>query len=193
MTTQNALRRIVTVLDDADIPYMLTGSFASSYHGAPRASQDIDLVILATPDQLQTLVGLLPEADYYVDLEAALEAQRRETQFNVIDLATGWKIDLITRKSRPFSREEFDRRLPVDFQGLRLFITSAEDLVLAKLEWAKIGQSHRQLEDVAGILRIRSGDLDRAHIEYWTKELDLERELEAARKIAGEAQPPKSG
>jgi hypothetical protein len=185
VTSQNALRRIVAALDEANISYMLTGSFASSYHGAPRASQDIDLVILATPDQLQTLVGLLPESEYYVDLESALDALRRQTQFNIIDLATGWKIDLITRKSRPFSLEEFNRRVRLDFQGLQLFITSAEDLILSKLEWAKIGQSHRQLEDVAGILKIRTGDLDYAYIEHWTKELDLDRELEAARRIAG--------
>lgn len=66
MTSQNALRHIVAALDEANISYMLTGSFASSYHGASRASQDIDLVILATPDQLKTLVGLLPETEYYV-------------------------------------------------------------------------------------------------------------------------------
>lgn len=72
----------------------------------------------------------------------------------------------------------------VDFEGLQLFITSAEDLILSKLEWAKIGRSHRQLEDVAGILKIRMGNLDLAYIEHWTKELNLNRELEAARRIA---------
>lgn len=185
MTAQDIFRRIVEVLDLAGIPFMLTGSFASSYHGAPRATQDVDIVIDATPDQLRTLVGLLPHTEYYVDLDAALDAQRRQTQFNLVDFATGWKVDLIIRKSRPFSRVEFDRRAAVDLQGLRLFIASAEDVILSKLEWAKLGQSPRQIDDVAGILRIRSDELDRAYIAHWVGGLDLGPQWEAACRLAG--------
>ena len=187
MTAQDIFRRIVEVLDLAGVPYMLTGSFASSYHGAPRATQDVDIVIGATPDQLRSLVRLLPASEYYVDLDAALDAHRRQTQFNVVDFATGWKVDLIIRKSRPFSRTEFDRRMAIDFQGLRLFIASAEDVVVSKLEWAKLGQSQRQIEDVSGIIRIRWGELDRAYIEHWVRELGLHPQWEAACRLAGVA------
>jgi hypothetical protein len=187
MTATDIFRRIVEVLDRASIPYMLTGSFASSYHGAPRATQDIDIVIAPTPDQLRTLITLLPETEYYADLEAALDAHRRQSQFNIIDLATGWKVDLIIRKARPFSQAEFARRAAVDLHGLRLFIATAEDIVISKLEWAKLGQSERQIEDVAGILRIRSGELDQRYIETWVLDLHLEGEWEAACRLAGGA------
>ena len=49
----------------------------------------------------------------------------------------GVKIDLIIRKSRAFSLEEFDRRQLVTVQGLPLFVASAEDVAIAKLEWSK--------------------------------------------------------
>jgi hypothetical protein len=185
MTATDIFRRIVEVLDQAGIPYMLTGSFASSYHGAPRATQDIDIVIAPTPDQLRRLVSLLPDTEFYADLDAALDAHTRESQFNIVDLATGWKVDFIVRKSRPFSDAEFARRTAVDLHGLRLFIASAEDMVISKLEWAKLGQSHRQIEDVAGILRIRSGELDRGYIDTWVRDLHLEGEWEAAYRVAG--------
>lgn len=187
MTGQDIFRRIVEVLDRAGIPYMLTGSFASSYHGVPRATQDIDIVIAPTPEQLRALVGLLPHTEYYVDLDAALDAQRRQTQFNMVDFATGWKVDLIIRKSRPFSSVEFDRRTAIDLQGLRLFIASAEDVIVSKLEWANLGQSQRQIEDASGILRIRWGELDRAYIEHWVRELGLRPQWEAACRLAGVA------
>ena len=74
MNAAEVLRRITAALDQAGIEYMLTGSFASAYHGAPRSTQDIDFVINATPAQLKALVQALPEAEYYVDLTAALEA-----------------------------------------------------------------------------------------------------------------------
>jgi hypothetical protein len=99
---------------------MLTGSFASAHYGAPRSTQDIDLVIEATAAQLRTFVHSLPAEEYFVDLDAALESHRRVSLFNVIDLSTGWKIDLIFRKSRSFSEREFSRRQLVDLQGLRL-------------------------------------------------------------------------
>lgn len=184
MTAKDVFGRIVAALDQAGIPYMLTGSFASSYHGTPRATQDVDIVIAPSPDQLRALAGLLPETEYYVDLNAALDAHTRQTQFNLIDLATGWKVDLIIRKSRPFSREEFDRRSAADLHGLRIFIATAEDVVISKLEWAKLGGSQRQIEDAAGILRIRAGELDRGYIKNWVRELGLEKEWEAARRAA---------
>ncbi len=164
---------------------MLSGSFASAYYGSPRSTQDIDLVIAATPEQLRAFAANLPSGEYYADLGAALEAYKRESMFNIIDLESGWKIDLIIRKSRPFSREEFGRRQLVNVQGTSLFIASAEDVVVAKLEWAKLAQSQRQVEDAAGILRIRWASLDRSYLEKWTRELELTTEWNAARLMAG--------
>lgn len=163
---------------------MLTGSFASAYYGAPRSTQDIDIVIEATAVQLQTFVKFLPSGEYYADLDAALEARRRESLFNVIDLATGWKIDLIIRKSRAFSQEEFSRRQLVSVQGLPLFVASAEDVVIAKLEWSKLAQSQRQIEDVAAILRLRWESLDRRYLEKWIPELNLNEEWLNAKRVA---------
>jgi hypothetical protein len=66
-----------------------------------------------------------------------------------------------------------------------LFIASAEDVLVAKLEWAKAGESARQLEDCANILRARSGDLDRPYLEHWVTQLGLVEQWEHAKKIAG--------
>lgn len=166
---------------------MLTGSFASAHHGTPRATQDIDIVIAPTPDQLRALVQLLPESEYYVDLDEALQAHGQQTQFNMVDLATGWKVDFIIQKSRAFSRTEFERRQPIELHRLRLFVATAEDVIVAKLEWAKLGQSQRQIEDAAGVLRIQSETLDRAYIARWVSDLELGREWEAACLLAGVA------
>jgi len=108
-----------------------------------------------------------------------------KSQFNVIDLTTGWKIDFICRRDRPFSRTEFERRIRTDLEGLPLFIATAEDVVLAKLEWAKLGGSQRQLEDVAGLLRLRQGDLDQEYLLHWVASLELMTQWVAAHRAAG--------
>ncbi len=184
MSAPEVLQRISAALDHAGIAYMLTGSFASAHYGSPRSTQDIDLVIAATVEQLTSLVQSLPSDEYYVDLDAALEARRRESLFNIIDMATGWKIDLIFRKSRRFSQEEFARRQQINLQGLRLFVASAEDVIVAKLEWAKLAKSQRQIDDVATILGLRWDVLDRSYLEGWISELDLKAQWVVARSAA---------
>jgi|SRR5271157_4700585 len=185
MSVQEVFERITSALDQAGIAHMLVGSFASAYYGAPRTTQDIDLVITATSEKLRTFVSLLPSNEYYVDLESTLEACRRQSLFNVVDLASGWKIDLIIRKSRAYSQEEFCRRKQINLQDIPLFIASPEDVVISKLEWAKLAQSQRQIEDVAGILRMRWDSLDRVYLEKWILELDLTTGWSDARRAAG--------
>lgn len=164
---------------------MVTGSFASAHYGAPRSTQDIDLVIEADAAQLLAFIGMLPKSEYYADLDAAIQSHQRESLFNVIDLATGWKIDLIIRKSRAFSQEEFRRRLRVSLRDVSLFLASAEDAIISKLEWANLAQSRRQIEDVAAILRVRWDSLDHTYLEKWITELGLKEEWNEAKRAAG--------
>ena len=141
---------------------MVAGSLASTLHGEPRSTQDIDLVVDPTPDQLAAFVDRLDTDRFYVgDAFGALE---RRDQFNVIDVTTGWKVDLIIRKDRPFSQTEFGRRRPAVILGVRTAVASVEDTILAKLEWAKADDSDRQRRDVTAMISdaaLRSADDDR--------------------------------
>jgi hypothetical protein len=184
MSISDVLQKITTALDQSAVAYMLTGSFASAYYGTPRSTQDIDVIIEATPAQLSAFVDSLPVDQYYVALDAALQALKAESMFNVVDRSTGWKIDFILRKSRAFSREEFRRRVRAHLQGVSLFMASTEDIVIAKLEWSKLAQSQRQIDDVAAILRVRRETMDRAYVERWAKELRLDEEWQKAQAAA---------
>ncbi|HEV7239480.1 MAG TPA: hypothetical protein VGQ36_09585 [Thermoanaerobaculia bacterium] len=140
MNVDDFFVRLIAALERAKVLYMVTGSYASSAHGKPRASDDIDIVIAPTEDQLHNLMSEFPEDQYYADQEDALDALKHHSQFNVIDFATMWKADLIIRKDRDFSRVEFGRRRPHTIAGTRVDLTTAEDIVIAKLEWAKIAE-----------------------------------------------------
>ncbi len=103
---------------------MLTGSMASAYHGAGRATMDIDLIIDPTRKQLDSLVESVLTAGMYVSASAAHEAFEHRSMFNVIDTTSGWKVDLILKKSRRFSEVEFERRVPVEYQGRQLCVAT---------------------------------------------------------------------
>jgi hypothetical protein len=181
------LAEVVGRLDGSGIPHMLAGSVASTYHGEPRTTQDIDLVIDPDERSLAAFAGSFDPVRFYVG--NAMDALRRREQFNVIDTLTGWKVDLIIRKDRPFSREEFARRRFVRIGGVDTWTASAEDTVLAKLEWLDQGGSDRQLRDVVGILAVQRGALDEAYLDLWAADLGVTDLLGEARRQAADGAP----
>jgi hypothetical protein len=168
------LRAVVERLDAAAIPFMVTGSFASALHGEPRTTHDIDIVIDPPAGALERFVASLPDDVWYVDIDTATDAVRRRSMFNVIDLRSGWKVDFIVRKERPFSVEEFARRVPAELHGVAVFATTPEDAIVAKLEWAAKAESERQLRDVVGIVQVQGDALDVAYADRWARALGVE-------------------
>jgi hypothetical protein len=168
----DVLADVLAQLDRAAIPYMVTGSLASTYHGEPRATLDLDIVIEPDEEGLSRLIAGLEAAGFYVDRAAALEALRSRSQFNAIGRAAT-KVDFIIRKDRPFSIEEFRRRRPADLLGITGYVATVEDMVVVKLEWAVATGSGRQLRDVAGMLAVAGPSLDQAYVEHWVTALGL--------------------
>ncbi|HYC88941.1 MAG TPA: nucleotidyltransferase [Thermoanaerobaculia bacterium] len=179
------LRQITTALEMHGVPYMLTGSLASSMYGIPRATNDIDIVIAPTRDQLLNVVQMFQRVGLTVHPESALNAYRNRTQFNVIDFPKSFKVDLILRQDREFSVREFERRETHEVDGMRLTLATPEDVLIAKLEWAKMGDSERQLQDAAGIIKMQHTTLDFRYVEEWVETLQLHSQWAAVRELAG--------
>ena len=174
---EDLLRKLVGSLEDLGISYMLTGSISSSFHGEARATNDVDIVIAPSKAQIEKLLSSLGP-DFYSDRQAALDALARADIFNIVDMEGGWKVDFMIRKERPFSREEFSRRTTVRMGELLVSITTSEDAILSKLEWAKSSHSERQYQDALGVALVNRDDLDRDYLRRWAEELGLDQLLE---------------
>lgn len=174
MSLKTFLRTIVEILDEAEVPYMLTGSLAAAFYAVPRATQDLDVVIQAEPSEIGRVVQGLSASGFYVDRDAALEAQEVRGQFNAIDPSSGWKADLIVQKDREFSRVEFSRRTRVRLFEVAVAIASLEDVLIAKLEWSELGDSALQRNDVLQLLERRWDEIDHPYVEKWVDVLGLE-------------------
>jgi hypothetical protein len=185
MTPGDLFRRISNLLEQAGVSYMLTGSFASSIYGMHRGSADVDFIVAADEAAVRRLLDALPGNNFYSELHQALDACRNKSMFNIIDDITGLKIDFIFLKARKFSQEEFQRKKKATVWGVPLYIATAEDIVVSKLEWAKLGESSRQIEDAAGILKVRGKELDLPYIEKWIADLGLAAQWAEARRLAG--------
>lgn len=171
---EEVLARVVQMLEALAVPYMVTGSIAAAYHGRPRATHDANVVIDRTATQLDALLRDLVTAGFYVDADRAREALRHRRQFNAIEMARATKVDLIVRKARPFSVEEFGRRQRIDLPFAKaVSAVTPEDSVLSKLEWARdSGDSARQLRDAAGVVELNP-TLDREYVGRWAEQLGV--------------------
>lgn len=95
-----------------------------------------------------------------------------------------WKVDLIVMKDRSFSRTEFDRRGSASLPGVEVSVASLEDVLLAKLEWSKLGDSELRRRGVTQLLE-RAGDrLDLSYVERWVLEPGLSDEWKNAQDRA---------
>jgi hypothetical protein len=171
-TQQEFLHRLAALFDKAGIPYMIAGSIGSSFYGQPRATNDIDIVVDTDNAGLEKFLEMLG-SDYYVNKHAAMDALNHRSMFNIIDNQTGWKVDVIIRKSRPFSQEEFLRRRHADLMGLSTWLLSPEDSILSKLEWVKSRESPAHLRDVLGVLLAQWDRLDFEYLKKWASQLEV--------------------
>ncbi len=179
------LQNVVENLQQAGIDYVICGSIAASFYGVERSTQDTDIIINPTEEQLINFLKLLGDA-FYVSRDAALEALKRNTMFNIIDVENAWKADLIIQKKTDFHTEEFHRKRKEKLLGKDLYILSPEDTILNKLEWAKNISSEQQLRDALCVATVQYERLDRDYLYKWAKELQVESSLEQLLKQAKE-------
>jgi hypothetical protein len=173
---------VIGVLEELGAGYHVGGSYASSIHGVPRQTQDIDIVVDLSFDAASLLVSMI-RGNFYVDEESVRRAIRDKSSFNVIHLESGIKVDFFVRGDSPFDLEEFARHRPELVQTepeRRVYVKTAEDILLRKLLWYRMGGelSDRQWTDILGIARISGDVLDRGYVERWARELGVEDLLE---------------
>lgn len=175
MNQSELLALAISILEDLGLTYMVVGSIASGTYGEPRMTRDIDIVIAPScEDDIERLCAAFPSDDFYVSREAALEAMRNGTQFNVIHPESGDKVDFMIAGRDAWGRQQVQRRQRVrilpDKEG---FAAGAEDIILSKMAYYKEGGSEKHLRDIAGILKVGGTALDRAYIERWAESLGV--------------------
>jgi hypothetical protein len=176
--------KVVITFERLGIPYLIGGSFASAVHGIVRATMDVDLVADIKPSHISSLVALL-ENEFYIDAEMILDAIQHTSSFNLIHLETMFKVDVFILKQRPFDLNQMQRRISQsvgDSSDDQAYFSTAEDIVLAKLEWFRAGgeTSERQWRDILGVLDLQSDRLDLEYLKKWAATLGIRDLLQRA-------------
>ena len=185
LTEPIAVTTLVTdTLETLGVTYAIGGSLASAVHGVMRATMDADLVADLRLEHIEPLANALGDT-FYADIEMMREAVRHHSSFNVIHLDTMFKVDVFVAKPREFDRSQLARRqscILSENPPRRAYITSAEDIVLAKMEWYHIGgrTSDRQWRDILGVIKVQQNRLDHDYLRRMATTLGVSDLLEKA-------------
>lgn len=184
------VQEVIAALARLQIPYALGGSWASSLLGKLRFTHDADIAVESFPGKEAAFCGLFGN-DYYLSLPAVQQAVQQHTSFNIIHTPSGFKVDVFVHRDRPFDRSVMLRRqshvLGDPSAGQTVEFVSAEDIILLKLEWYRLGNetSEQQWLDVLGVFQVQGDRLDRTYLDHWAKELQIDDLLALARSDSG--------
>jgi len=167
------LKIVAQVCERLSVRYVTVGSLATIAYGEPRFTNDIDVVIDLREDHLDEFCGAFPSPEYYLSRGAAEAAIRDRRQFNIIHTASALKVDCIL-PATPFDEAELTRgirkQVRDDFEAV---FASPEDVILKKMEYYRLGGSEKHLRDIAGVLKVSSGSIDRFRINAFAQGMGL--------------------
>ncbi|MBC7876963.1 MAG: hypothetical protein H7Y59_07305 [Anaerolineales bacterium] len=180
--------QVVDALEQIGIKYVIGGSLASALHGVARATMDSDIITDFREEHVDPFVQAL-KSTFYVDEEMIRDAIRHHQSFNIIHLKTFFKVDIFISKEREFDRQQISRRLAYVLSSdpeQSAYVASAEDTILAKLEWYRMGGevSDRQWRDILGVIKVQAGKLDMDYLGQGANLLNVAGLLKKAIKDA---------
>jgi hypothetical protein len=177
---QHALLRIVIErLERCNIPYMVAGSVAANSYMSPRSTNDVDVVVKISENDIDKLIAAF-EGDFYINSrEAIQDSLRRHYPFNVIYLATAAKVDLVPIKPDPFAQTEFGRRRLIMVEDENAWFVTPEDYIISKLRTYVTTKSDYQLADLRNVIGMQMNQLDWNYVWSWMERFHLRSELEA--------------
>jgi hypothetical protein len=164
-----ALAPVAAAFRRLGVDFYIGGSVASTYHGAIRSTMDVDLVCDLRADQVAAFVATFGQ-DCYISEAAVRDAVERRSCFNVIHLPSAFKVDVFVSRGRPFDVAAMGRAAPQRLGGHdspTVPIATAEDSIIAKLEWYRLGDesSQRQWDDVTRLVALLGDTLDMEHMQ----------------------------
>lgn len=166
----------VAPLEDAGIRYMISGSVAAIHYGEPRATLDINAVILIGVQQLEALADLFPAPEYYLPPREVLMVEiNRESRghFNVIHSASGLKADLYPSRTHPYFGWAVANLKIVEIDGRAIRFAPAEYVILWKLEFLREGGGEKHRDDIRSMLKVQGEKIDQSLLREAAEKLGL--------------------
>lgn len=177
MDSDAAVLAIIDALNSNNIPYILSGSFATNYYGVPRSTQDADFVVELGETTLSALKNSLgPE--FIIDPQISFESITATQRYVIGISGSKFKIELFLLSDDAHDQERFRRRQKVLMDGNEVFLPTVEDVVVMKLLWTQRSHRHKDMDDLINVLTVQRASMDMQYVRRWAQEHGTEKLLD---------------
>src|SRR5438874_12911437 len=123
-------KEFLELLNSRGVDYVIVGAHSLAWHGKPRYTGDLDILIRSTPKNARLLVDLLNEFGFAASgfKEADFLQGGQLIQLGRVPS----RIDVLTSISGVTSDEAFASKLPAELDGIPVFILSKDALIRNK-------------------------------------------------------------
>ncbi len=146
MRLSNDLREFLELLNSRGVEYVIVGAHSLAFHGRPRYTGDLDILIRATPKNAAKIVNLLNEFGFahsgfresdFTEPNQVIQLGRGESDFTelnqVIQLGRAPnRIDLLSSISGVTTDEAFASKVSAKLDGIPIFILGKDALIQNK-------------------------------------------------------------
>lgn len=167
MTSEEISLRVVEILNEHQIPYMLVGSLSTNFHSTVRSTKDADFVIQAGLGDTARLIARECAAlklDPQFGFESVTATRKLMLRTSTDD---PFVVELFGLSDDPHDQERFARRQCVDWIGRKTWIATAEDALVTKLRWSQVAGREKDIVDARNIVAIQADALDWIYVEHW--------------------------
>lgn len=167
MTSDEVSLRVVEILNEHQVPYMIVGSLSTNFHSIVRSTKDADIVIQSSIGEAARL--LVQEYDVLkLDPQYGFESVTGTRKLVLrAHLTEEFIVELFGMAEDAHDEERFRRRVCVDWNGRPAWIASAEDAIVTKLRWSSYVGREKDIGDARNIIAMKSDMLDWPYIESW--------------------------
>lgn len=190
MSAEGIAQRVVEILNENQIPYMVVGSLATNFHSTVRSTKDADLVIQA--DLADVAHSIAAKCDsLQVDRQLGFETVTATQKIMLRSTSEEFTVELFALSDDPHDQERFRRRKLVDWEGRPAWLISAEDSIITKLRWAHVAGRKKDIIDVENVIAVSGDIIDWPYVERWTDQHGTRQLLEQIRADVRSHEPPR--
>jgi len=143
-------KEILLSLIDENVRFILVGAYAIAAHGYPRATMDIDIWVMPSPDNADSVLRAVKKFGAPLHGLTSDDLQKPDTIFQ-IGVAPR-RIDIITGASGLDFESTYANSIPIEIEGITIHIPSLDDLICNK----KASGRAKDIADAEALEKLKS-------------------------------------
>ena len=164
MTQEEAVCRVIELLERAEIGYMLVGAYSSNAWGIPRSTKDADFVLGVTLANSGVVLDLL-KTDFDIDPQASFETKTGSLRWTAFNRSPRFMIELFLLSDDPHNQQRYGRKRREFLPELEreVWVPAPEDVVIQKVRWGR----DKDRSDARDVIAVSGDLLDWPYVESW--------------------------